>query len=185
MKTGKSLRLVKLKMQFYRVPTLVGTVDQLHQLNYMDKKMKFLYTIRSLPEATRRLLAICALAVAAFVLFNGWRLALSSRLTAISDTPGIVAVEHQGNGADEEDINAPVTQPLSPLAGVEESLKGLEGFFSFSRATESKHSFASFSPRYAAGLIASSFTRISSETQKGLKNAFYFLYEKSQREVTP
>ena len=144
--------------------------------------MKFIEKIQTLPEPMRRFLAGLALVLAALVLFNGWRLAVSSRLTMLSDTAPIFAQEE---GLETVLESESPLEALSPIGGAYESLKGIASFIA-PRGTPDQNKAASrFPTGETIAFAASSFGHTAYKAGNTLKDALYFLYEKSQREVYP
>lgn len=84
--------------------------------------MTILETIRSLPEEARRLLAGLSFVIAAIIIFSGWNMLISSRLTTLSsETVSPAASINSGNF--ENTLQGEET--LSPLEGITESFKSL------------------------------------------------------------
>ena len=147
-------------------------------MKYLQEVLKHIY---SFPEATRRFFAVLCMILAAFVLFNGWRLAVSSRLTIISDTPAIIAQGEEGL----EPLPELAREALSPVEGAYESFRGVANFITPRGAPDQNKASSRFSTGETLALVASSFGHTAEKAGGKLKNGLYFLYEKSQREVIP
>lgn len=89
----------------------------------MKRLQTFLETIRALPEEARRLLAGLLFVVAAIIIFSGWSITMSSRLTVISGET--VSPATLIGPTDLEDVPQG-EETLSPLEGITESFRSLQ-----------------------------------------------------------
>lgn len=89
----------------------------------MKPLKNFLQAIRSLPEEARRLLAGLSLVIAAIIIFSGWSMLISSRLTTLSGETVSPAAPINPAGLEYVPQGE---ETLSPLEGITESFRSLQ-----------------------------------------------------------